>query len=1103
MLSKCNICFRKVLPHSYYLHCSSCKTPIHLNCLRNVKHDDPIYTNRHTNSWYCTNCIEDTLPFTNIIDDDEYLSIIHEHLYQLDARIDELNNNNFLLNELTDIDELDLNDPLLENDPDIHFYQTDNILSKPSNYYDTSNFYDKFKSIIDDQNDSYLSLFHHNIRSIPQNLNKLTAYLCMLPIEFSIIGISETWLSESTVSCYQISGYNSEHLYRTSKRGGGVSIFIKTNIKYTRRTDLDIINDNIEAIFIEIKKEEFNTNKNMIIGVVYRPPNTDYQNFIGIMNNWISPINSPKTLNFYLGDYNLDLLSYSIHNPTAGFIDMMYSNSYMPLINKPTRVTNQSMTLIDNIYTNCTHNNIERGIFFTDISDHLPIFCIVSCYKTDKSPAEYVHKRIYSTKNFAKYKEMISTEDWLSSIMTSNDPQEAFTNFHSTLCKFHNKCFPLQKIKLGYKTRKPWLTQELKNIIKIKNKLFYQSKKNPDKELIYKKFRNSVNRKLHKAERDHYHELLIKNKNNLSKSWKIIKEVINKNKKSDLLTEKFLINNKEIHNKQEIADAFNKYYVSIGPNLCRNNIDGNISPMQYMKEPNPYQIILSHITTKEVQDISLSLNLCSPGWDFLSTKIIQSNFDIILNPLTHVLNLSLEKGVFPKELKLAKVIPLHKGNESNLVSNYRPISLLPIFSKIYEKVMYNRLILFLDTYKLLYELQFGFRKDHSTCAALIMLIDKITTELEKGNFVLGVFLDYSKAFDCINHSILIQKLHYYGIRGIALEWFRSYLSDRKQFVYFNNTKSNPRDVTCGVPQGSILGPILFLIYINDIVNVSNLLFPILFADDSNVFHAGKNPNEMINVMNTELDKLSTWLKANKLSLNVKKTHFMFFCPPQKKAEFSNCLSIQGETIHQVKETKFLGVMVDNKLSWASHINYISKKISKGIGILCQARKYLPKSCLVTLYYSFVYPYLNYCLEVWGKATENIISKVFKLQKRAIRIISNKPWRAHSNPIFDELKILPLHKIYIYKIGILMFKFNHDLLPSIFNKVFIKNSQIHSYNTRQLFHVPLIIRSKRQSTVVYQGPIIGTYFSQRLNYNCTINTYKKHLRTYLRLNTISL
>ena len=223
----------------------------------------------------------------------------------------------------------------------------------------------------------------------------------------------------------------------------------------------------------------------------------------------------------------------------------------------------------------------------------------------------------------------------------------------------------------------------------------------------------------------------------------------------------------------------------------------------------------------------------------------------------------------------------------------------------------------------------------------------------------------------------------------------------------------------------------------------------------------------------------------------------------KKAEFSNSLSIQGEVINQVKETKFLGVMVDNKLSWASHINYISKKISKGIGILCKARKYLPKTCLVTLYYSFVYPYLNYCLEVWGKTTENFVSKIYKLQKRVVRIISHKPWRAHTTPIFDELKILPLHKIYIYKIGILMFKYSQDLLPSIFNNIFTKNSQIHSYNTRQLLHIPLITRSKRQSTVVYQGPIIGNYFAQRLNHNRTINTFKKDLRTYLRLNEMNL
>ena len=196
-------------------------------------------------------------------------------------------------------------------------------------------------------------------------------------------------------------------------------------------------------------------------------------------------------------------------------------------------------------------------------------------------------------------------------------------------------------------------------------------------------------------------------------------------------------------------------------------------------------------------------------------------------------------------------------------------------------------------------------------------------------------------------------------------------------------------------------------------------------------------------------------------------------------------------------------MLDHKLSWQTHAEYISKKISKGIGILCKARKYLPKSSLITLYYSFIYPYINYCLEVWGKCTNNILSKIFILQKRAMRIISNSPWRAPSQPIFDELKILPLHKIYVYKIGLLMYKYDKNLLPAIFDNIFHKTSQIHSYTTRQPFYVPLIKNSKRQSTATYQGPIIGNHLSRQLSNNCTLHTYKNHLRRYLNENQIDI
>ena len=257
-------------------------------------------------------------------------------------------------------------------------------------------------------------------------------------------------------------------------------------------------------------------------------------------------------------------------------------------------------------------------------------------------------------------------------------------------------------------------------------------------------------------------------------------------------------------------------------------------------------------------------------------------------------------------------------------------------------------------------------------------------------------------------------------------------------------------------------------------------------------------------MNYELEKLMKWLQANRLSLNIKKTHFMFFSPPRKNLSFSNEIKIMGEKIEMVHETKFLGVMLDSKLSWQPHIAYISKKISKGIGILCKARKYLPQKCLMTLYYSFIYPYMNYCLEVWGKCTNDIFSKVFVLQKRAIRLIDNRPWRSPSKPIFDKLNILPLKKVFAYKIGIFMYKFNKISLPRIFDDVFKKTSQIHSHKTRITFHVPFTANRRTQRTIRYQGPTLGNYIFSKLNvssHSWALFTFKTKLKKFLLKNEI--
>ena len=328
-----------------------------------------------------------------------------------------------------------------------------------------------------------------------------------------------------------------------------------------------------------------------------------------------------------------------------------------------------------------------------------------------------------------------------------------------------------------------------------------------------------------------------------------------------------------------------------------------------------------------------SLKSSSAGWDSISTDIVKSCFPCFITPLTHVMNLSIAYGVFPDELKIARVIPIFKSGDSDVFSNYRPVSVLALFSKILERLMYVRLLEFINENKILYKLQFGFREGHSPDLALMYLVDKLSQSLENGEYVLGVFLDFSKAFDTVNHDILFQKLEVYGIRSISLNWFKSYLDSRIQYVEYNGVNSDNKNITCGVPQGSILGPLLFLLYINDLSNVSQKLFSLLFADDSNMFIKGRDVDEMINEMNIELSYIMDWLNANKLSLNLKKTHFMVFRKKSGKINISNNLKINDTIIEMTTQTKFLGVIIDEHLTFGPHIQYVKGKVSKSLDIL--------------------------------------------------------------------------------------------------------------------------------------------------------------------------
>ena len=473
---------------------------------------------------------------------------------------------------------------------------------------------------------------------------------------------------------------------------------------------------------------------------------------------------------------------------------------------------------------------------------------------------------------------------------------------------------------------------------------------------------------------------------------------------------------------------------------------------------NPKSVFLSPCTESEIEKILDQLpNKRSSGYDGVSNVLLKELKTELKCPLAQIFNKSMQTGVFPKSMKHAEVVPLYKAGLKNQTTNYRPISLLLTLSKLLEKVMYNRTYNFLNDSQI-YSSQYGFRKNHSCDNAISELVGTIVKGWEKKESTLAIFLDLSKAFDTLEHTVLYSKLEKYGIRGSALNWYKSYLSDRSMSVKCKvketgtYCRSDSYNVEYGSLQGSCLGPLLFLIFCNDIYRILEFCNCILFADDTTIYKSHTNPVYLEWSMNEDLKLISDWFKANKLTLNLNKTVCMLFSHKAQKA-IKIKINIDNVEIPQVANTKFLGIYIDEKLNWKKHVDHLTRKLKSNTKLLQENKKLVSKHVLKILYHSQIFSHLAYGIGIWGNlAASTDLTKLQKLQNKCIITMLGK--KSIVKKDFADLGILRVKEIIKLENLKFAYKLNKNLLPKKITECALHDhkgqslSKQHRYETRQ-------------------------------------------------------
>ena len=925
-----------------------------------------------------------------------------------------------------------------------------------------------------------------NAQSLTSHFDEIAQYVQQSdPI---ILALAETRLiSEIDDEEVKLNNYCLFRQDSDSRHTGGVALYVRSD--YGSKVIMKrVLQKNYWFLLIKTTIVQ----KSWYIGVIYHSPNESHSVFLDNFENIIDEISLDAQDEFLvIGDFNIDIGNVSTYSNRIR--NIIQFNGFKQSVSNPTRVTSTTSTTIDLVITN--NFNINANVLTTPrITDHYIISIRLDITNMqDDSELRWVRDKI----DYDKLNNKLIECNWM---YENTDISTLYKNFYNNIVNALNFVAPLNRKVVLYNNSKPWINSKVVKSFKERDRSYkkYMISRNIEDWVAYKSFRNKTTN-LIREEKHKYFENKIDNcKQNSLDMWKTLKSIIKLSNNEEV--QELNVEGTLVKGKVEIAKKFNEFFIksveditqSIPVQSTTSNI--NIDSINLTKPCfDKFELLSLSELKKIVSDLKNKKSTDCIGMD-----VIKNTFEIIGYPLLHIINTSLTKSTIPSELKISTVIPIPKVTGTNKIEEFRPINMLPACEKIFEKIVYEQLLKYLDENSIFTKFQSGFRRKFSCESAIQYVVSEWKNYLDDDLHIGAVFLDLKRAFETIDRDILLVKLKKYGIGGEVLQWLQNYLSDRKQIVNWKNVESDPIENNLGVPQGSILGPLLFILYINDIPEIIKEGKINLFADDTMIYVVNKDVDVLVSILQNELIRVNKYMSVNKLKLNTNKTKFMLLCSDNQLTIFKSKdlnINIGGENIELVTHIKYLGIIIDRKLKFEMHVDYISKKVAKKINFMNRISKQLTQWSRLLIYNTIIMPHFTYCSTIFYLINQTQIAKLQLLQNRAMRIILGCNRYTSINVMLKCLNWLDVKKIVIFNCMVFVYKLVKGLLPEYFQAE--KNCDIHDYNTRQKDHFHVVKKNKEctKKSILHQGLVEYNSLPKELKEIDTLVKFKVNLKKH--------